>query len=182
MLRWGLKTLLLVLAVGLALGGIVLGGRLALDSLREEERYTLPLAAVECDPPPGLSRADFLDEVEYYGTLPRRLHLLDEGLPARLAEGFAKHPWVAKVEKVEVLPPSEVRVQLAYRVPALVVKSEAGTRVVDGGGVLLPRSAPCEGLPVFDGKASRPAGPAGTRWGDPAVEAAARKARPVRGT
>ena len=38
-----------------------------------------------------------------------------------MQEGFAKHPWVAQVEKVEVVPPRSVRVALAYRQPVLAV-------------------------------------------------------------
>jgi hypothetical protein len=40
--------------------------------------------------------------------------------------------------------------------------------------VLLPRNAPTEGLPIYDGIAKAPQGD-GKRWGDPKVEAAARK-------
>jgi hypothetical protein len=47
---------------------------------------------------------------------------------------------------------------------------------VDAHGILLPKSAPTTALPVFPGTAAPPAGPVGTRWGDAAVEAAARAA------
>ena len=41
-------------------------------------------------------------------------------------------------------------------------------------GILLPKWARTDGLPVYRGKAAAPTGPAGRRWGDPGVEAAAR--------
>jgi hypothetical protein len=49
--------------------------------------------------------------------------------------------------------------------------------VLDGEGVLLYTNAPTLGLPIYEGAARAPQGKAGTRWGDPNVEAAARKLR-----
>src|SRR5205085_1645284 len=63
----------------------------------------------------------FLGEVQYLGGLPERLALLDDDLPGRLAEAFARHPWVEKVERVEVVPPGRVRARLTYRTPVLAV-------------------------------------------------------------
>jgi hypothetical protein len=176
MRRWTIKSLALLLGVGLFFAGLILLGRLALEELRAQDRYTLPFSAIDCTSPPGLSRADFLDEVQYLGSFPERLHLLEPDLAARLAEGFARHPWVAKVETVEVAQPGRVRVRLTFRRPALAVPVGDRVRVVDGQGVLLPKGAPSGGLPVFPGKAPAPAGPSGTRWGNAAVEAAARAA------
>jgi hypothetical protein len=175
MRAWTLKSLAVAGAVGLFLAGLIVLGRLAREDLREQDRYTLAFADVACTPPPGLSRADFLDEVAYLANPPARLRLLEPGLAGRLAEAFARHPWVSQVERVEVVPPAQVRVQLRYRRPVLAVRVGGRVRVVDGRGVLLPRSAPADGLPVFEGKAP-PCGPVGTPWGDPAVEAAARAA------
>jgi hypothetical protein len=58
----------------------------------------------------------------------------------------------------------------------LAVSLAGQLRAVDGKGILLPASAPTEGLPIFQEVAAPPKGPAGTPWGDPAVEAAARAA------
>jgi hypothetical protein len=176
MRAWMLKSLALALGVGLFLAGLIWLGEAAREDLREQQRCLLPFADVACSPPPGLNRGDFLDEVRYLANVPQRLNLLDPDLATRLAQAFAQHPWVARVERVEVLPPSEVRVQLRYRRPALAVPMGGQLRVVDEQGILLPRRAPTAGLPVFHGKASSPAGPAGTAWGDPAIVAAARKA------
>jgi hypothetical protein len=163
-------------AVVLFVGGLLALGNLALDSLRDRERYTVPLAEVECEPPPGHTRERFLDEVQYTARLPDRLHLLEEDLLKRLADAFALHPWVEKVERVEVTPPRRVQVRVVYRRPALAVSDGEQLRAVDREGILLPRGAPTEGLPVYEGEPPPPAGPAGARWGDAAVEGAARRA------
>ena len=171
-----LKVAALLLGLGLFVAGLIVLGERAQEQLRDRDRYTLPFADLECLPaPPYQPRRDFLDEVQYLARLPARLRLLDADLPQRLAEGFAQHPWVRKVEQVEVTA-KQVRVRLTYRRPALAVRRGDRVRVVDAEGVLLPKGAPADGLPVFAGKAAPPAGPAGTRWGDAGVEEAARKA------
>ena len=176
MLRWLVKPLVLFLGVGFFLGGVIALGRLALDSLRLQGRCTVSVAEVGCASPPGMSRVDFLDEVQYLASLPGSLNLLDDGLAARLATAFARHPWVAEVQEVAVVPPRRVEVKLLYRRPALAVPLAGRMRVVDGQGVLLPPSASRAGLPVYQGKAPAPAGPAGAVWGDVGVEAAAHAA------
>ncbi len=166
----------LLLGLALFIAGLVALGHFALEQIRDHDRYTIPFASIECAPPPGLSRAEFLEEVQYLGRLPERLRVLDDDLPAQLARAFALHPWVARVERVEVTPSRQVRVRLTHRRPALAVRVGERLRVVDSEGVLLPSKAPTAGLPVFEGQAPPPAGPAGTRWGDAAVEEAARAA------
>jgi hypothetical protein len=56
----------------------------------------------------------------------------------------------------------------------LAVRQGKELRAVDGRGVLLPADAATEGLPIYQGKPRPPAGPAGTRWGDSALEAQAK--------
>jgi hypothetical protein len=174
--RWLLVWFAPALGVGLLVAGVFLLGKIARDHLRGLDRYTIAFAEIDCTPPAGQTRADFLDEVQYLTDLPDQLRLLDDDLPARLAEAFARHPWVEKVERVEIIPPRQVRVRLSYRTPVLAVKVAGQTRAVDVHGILLPATAVTRGLPVFPGQAPPPAGPAGTRWGDAAVEAAARAA------
>jgi hypothetical protein len=176
MRKWTIKSLALLLAVGVFLAAVIVLGRLALENLRAQDRYTLPFGDITCTPPPGLSREDFLDEVQYLASFGPRLHLLDRDLAQQLAQAFARHPWVAQVEQVEVVPPGQVRVRLRYRRPVLAVAAGGQVRVVDEQGILLPRAASSTGLPLFPGKAPPPAGPAGSRWGDPAVETAAQAA------
>jgi hypothetical protein len=196
--RWLLQGLVPLACVALALGGLIALGRLALERLRGEERYTIAFADLECAPPPGLSREEFLDEVQYLTGLPDRIGLLDDGLAERLAKAFGRHPWVEEVRGVEV-GARGVSVRLAYRQAVLAVplkdrgplkdgvaeiagrsglrrEAKKSGRAVDKRGVLLPVKATVPGLPVLYGEVSPPKGQAGSPWGDPAVEAAARTA------
>jgi hypothetical protein len=178
MTGWVPKVLLLVLVVSLVLGGVIVVHNLALDDLRARDRYTIPFAEINCTPPYGQNQAEFLDEVRYYASAPRHVRLLDEGLAERLAGYFSRHPWVEKVDAVEIAPPRTIGVKLVYRTPVLAVPHRGGeVRVVDGRGILLPKNAPSAGLPIYPGYAAPPVGPEGTLWGDVAVEAAAHAVR-----
>jgi hypothetical protein len=200
--KWLLTWLTPLLCVGLVLLGLIVLGKLAHDHLRGLDRYAIRFTDIDCAPPPGASREDFLGEVQYVSSMPDRLHVLDADLPARLSDAFARHPWVEQVERVEIVPPRNVRVRLVYRTPVLAVpvpesaachcdwidlrgstgqkqRSQRG-RAVDGRGILLPPKAVSADLPVLYGKVAPPAGPAGTPWGDPGVEAAARIAALLR--
>ena len=174
---WLLKSVLLFVLVAGFLGGLIGAGRWGLEHLRGRDRYDMAFTDIECVPPVGMDKQEFLHEVLYESRLPKRLHLLDEDLPQQLRDGFARHPWIEKVEAVEIKPPRQVLVKLTHRTPVLAVKVGDKIRAVDGFGVLLRDNAPTRGLPVYDGAAKPPQGPAGTRWGDPNVEAAARERR-----
>jgi hypothetical protein len=164
----------LVVAAGLALlgYGVLELNRFTRERVQNWGRYTVPFADIDCQPPPGQERADFLAEVQYLAHQPERLPLLDDGLARRLAEAFARHPRVQQVQRVEVVPPRKVRIHLNYRVPVLAVPYEGQTRVVDGRATLLPAGTKAAGLPVFRGKVPPP-GQAGTCWRDEDLEAAA---------
>ncbi len=168
--RWLLQGLLFVLVVASFLTGLILLGKWGLEQLRGRERYAIAFAEIDCTPPPGLTRDEFLDEVQYLSRLPPRLGLLDEDLSEKLAGAFARHPWVEKVDGVLLIPPRHVEVKLLLRRPVLAVPTREGLVAVDREGVRLPRNASTAGLPVFEGKAAPPKGAAGTRWGDPKVE------------
>lgn len=163
---------LLGLAAGFVAGLLVLA-EWARDDLRHRERFTIPFAEIQCTPPPGMSRIDFLDEVRYLASSSAQLPLLDDALTESLREAFAKHPWVQKVSEVKVTAPRRLEVILVYRAAVLAVRCKGELRAVDANGILLPKQAATGGLPEFRGEASPPRGPAGTLWGDPRVEAAA---------
>jgi hypothetical protein len=175
---WLLKPLGVSLGLGLLLAGLILLGQMAWQHIRHHDRYTVAFTDIECTPPPGRDRMDFLEEVQYLAAVPERLRLLDDDLPARLARAFTRHPMVDKVIEITLTPPRQVRVRLAYRTPVLAVAVSGELRAVDAQGVLLPRDTPTRGLPVYEGQAAPPQGPAGSRWGDAGVEAAARKQWP----
>jgi len=95
--RWSFKLLAFLAVVAGFFAAVIVLGHMALDYLRQHERYAIELSQIECEPPPGLGRTDFLDEVQYYSGLPTRLALLETDLRERLADGFGRHPWVERV-------------------------------------------------------------------------------------
>jgi hypothetical protein len=179
-LRW-LFQFALPLVLGLSLlSGVAVLGRLALRSL-QQRGSVIAFAAIDCDPPEGTAKDQFLEEVQYLANLPDQLDLYDDGLTVRLASAFGQHPWVAEVERVEK-GPGRLVVRLRYRVPVLAVRLPNGRdgggllRSVDEEAVLLPASAEVSSLPVLTGVLS--AGPArpGKPCVDPRVSAAAQVA------
>jgi hypothetical protein len=113
--RW-LAQLVFGLAVaGLAVAGVIAVGSAARESLGPQDRYLLPFAEIDCPNPPGQDRAEFLEQVQYYGSFPDKVNVLDPTLPDQLRDAFAKHRRVERVDKVTILPPKRVRVELTFR-------------------------------------------------------------------
>jgi hypothetical protein len=170
--KW-LVQLGLPVAAGAALvAGLLLLSRRARDDLVARGEHVVAFTDIECDPPPGLTRQEFLQEAQYLAGLEDRFDLLDADTTALLERGLAVHPWVARVRRVERLPEGGVRAEMEYRVPVLWVPQPG--RAVDGDGVLLPVSAGRQGLPVLAGKVTPPAALPGQLWNDLSVRAAAR--------
>lgn len=181
MRKWLVRAAGLGVLVAGALGGLLALGHATREGVRDLDRYTVRFADTDCAAPPGMTRADFLAEIQYLAGLPDRLPILDGDLPRRLAAAFADHPWVESVERVEVTPERRVRARLRFRHPALAVswldgRGAVQTRVVDATGVLLPQSAETAGLPLWNAGNRGPDRPAGRAWGRPAIESAARTA------
>jgi hypothetical protein len=170
---------LLLLIVAAFLAGVIGLGQWGLEQIRGKERYAVSFASIDCTPPPGLTRAEFLDEVQYLSRLPDRFGFLDEDVIRVLSTAFVKHPWVERVDGVLLQPPRQVRVNLTIRQPVLAVQTSEGLVAVDAHGVRLPKNALTSGLPVFEGDARPPLGPAGAKWGDPKVEERARQEKPI---
>ena len=116
--RWLFKIALPGGLVVLFLGGLIVAGRLGLEHLRGRDRYRIEFQKIDCNPPAGMDRVEFLEEVRFESRLPAQLDLLDEELPDQLRAGFAKHRWVESVESVEIKPPRHVVVKLTYRAKA----------------------------------------------------------------
>ena len=112
-----LRLLIALLGIAILLLAVLWVGQWTRERISNLDRYTIALADIDCPPPPEQSLPDFLAEVQYLGSLPDHLHLLDENLPARLADAFARHPAVEKVQEVKVVPPRQIRVRLIYRTP-----------------------------------------------------------------
>ena len=178
MRRWIFKGALVLLVVAGFLAGLIALGQWSWQQIRLRDRYMVSFGDIDCTPPAGIDRAAFLLDVQYeagqQAGVPSSFSLLDDDVAERLAAAFRRHPWVAKVATVELEPPKRVHVELIYREPVLAVNLDGILRAVDKDGVLLPKMAVTDGLPVYPRQAARPAGAAGTPWGDPGVEAMAR--------
>ncbi len=175
--RFVLASAAVVLAVAALLAGIIALGHWGREQIHDDPRYLAAVADIDCPAPQEMDRAEFLGEVQYLGRLPAKLNVLDEDLPDRLRQAFARHPWVQRVDAVTITPPRHIAVRLTFRTPVLAVRSGDELRAVDGDGVLLPRNVPTHGLPVYDGTPRPPRGPPGTHWGDSDLERAARQRR-----
>jgi hypothetical protein len=165
-----LRSLLLLAPLAgaaIVVGAIIVLGRLAREDL--DAKLTLPFAAIECQPPPGLSASQFLAEVQFLARSPDRLRLDAPGLEERLRQAFASHPWVETVEEVGI-EPGRARVRLRHRTPVLAVPwggADGPYRAVDRFAVLLPISAMRMRLPVLDAAVRVPADQSGQPWRDP---------------
>ena len=84
MRQWIVQGLLPLLTAALLLLGVIVGGQYARERLRAHEHVCLVFASLECAPPPGQSREDFLTEVQYWSGLPDRMDLLTNDVPDRL--------------------------------------------------------------------------------------------------
>jgi len=169
-LHWLVQLGLPLLAAAVLLAAVIWLGRLARDDLR---KYDVPYAftQIECTPPPGMTREDFLKEAQYLAELPNRLDLYDETTAERVRQALAGHPWVERVREVRVSPDG-VSADVECRVGVVWVDLYA--RAADRHGVLLPVSAKREGLVVLTSRTRPPSGRAGQPWGNSDVEATAK--------
>ncbi|MFM8275063.1 MAG: cell division protein FtsQ/DivIB [Gemmata sp.] len=170
-----ISVLLTLGGAGLVLLGLSVAGDEARRHLGPRDRYTVRFADIRCEPPPNASRATFLTEVRYASGADRSVRALDPDLKKKISAAFAAHPWVARVDAVAVDPPNTVTVALTYRKPVLAAPQTDGPRAVDAKGVLLPATAPTDGLPELLGAPELPpAATAGQPWpNDDVVRAAA---------
>jgi hypothetical protein len=116
--RWPRRLAQIVLglaAAAVVVGGLIAVGNAARDALGPQDRYLLPFVEIECPAPPGQDRAEFLGEVQYIGSFPDRVNVLDPALPDRLRAAFARHRKVERVGRITVVPPRRVQVELTFR-------------------------------------------------------------------
>lgn len=163
----------LLMGIVVVLVAIVLAGRWSLERLRPSDQLQVAFKDIRVEPPPGMTRRDFLDEVQYLSRLPATTP--STGDHAELKSAFAKHPWVRSVDAIRS-DANGVTVTLTLRRPVLAVPWQGEVRVVDEDGVLLPESASPEGMPRFVGTPAAP-GEAGMPWPDARVIEQARSPR-----
>jgi hypothetical protein len=176
MRKWIVQGLAPILGGFALLLAVIGAGRAARACLHDGTAYRLGFAEIDCQPPAGISRAVFLNEVRSLARQPAALHLLDEDLTTRLHRAFLAHPWVESVRRVAINHKS-LHVEMEYRQAVLAVPpAGGGWRMVDRRGILLPESEVQPHLPVLLSDVDAPAGPTGSHWGDARVAAAAKTA------
>jgi cell division septal protein FtsQ len=173
-LRITLKVVAALALVAVFVAGLAWVGERAGLQLLGNPRYQVKVADIQCDTPPGLDRTTFLTEIRYLSDLPATVSSVDPALSKTLTAAFAKHPWVAGVDGVEVVPEAGIRVNVRFRVPVLAVDvmGESDRRAVDRDGVLLPSTASVVGLPVLLPAVHAPTTLAGEVWSHPDVKRA----------
>lgn len=142
------------------------------------DEYQVHPSSIRLNPaPPPWIHSDITAEVLRDANLVAPLSVLQPDLTARIAQAYALHPWVAKVNRVTKRHPAQVDVALVYRRPAAMVRSTQGSFPVDAEGVVLPSGdfAPTdvERYPLLAEIKSEPLGTVGTRWGDARVQGGA---------
>lgn len=169
--RWVVQFMLPLAAGAGLIAGVLWLSQMARDDLRRRGEQVIAFTDIQCRPPEGMKRAEFLDEARHLAGLPEQIDILDESATDRIRAALAAHPWVLQVRRVTVSPDG-VRAEVDYRVALLWVESTE--RAADADGVLLPVSARREGLPILAGKVTPPSVTPGQPWNDPAVEAASK--------
>jgi len=170
---------ILILVFFAGLGAI--GWHFVKEKIYVKPEYLLSADKIVVSSPPEWIPDQFVDEVLRTSGLNHTGSLLDKTLPHKLAEAFVAHPWVEKVEQVELRYPSGAIVQLTYRVPAAVVEiPQRRFLPVDRNGIVLPPDYLTQPQwskhLLIHGVQSLPLGAVGMPWGDPLVQTAAQLA------
>jgi hypothetical protein len=174
-------------AAGVLIAAVAAGGWIWSvygPKVRSGGGYALSHESIELVGLPEWVPIDLEREVLRSASLDGPLAVDDPGLAVRIARGFAMHPWVKEVIGVELLSPPAARVEIVCREPVAMVRVDGGVLPVDGEGVVLPSDGftpeSASSYPKVLGIGSSPQGPAGTPWGDEAVEEAASLAALIR--
>lgn len=176
MQKWIVQGLVPILCGIALLLGAIAAGRAARASLHDRAAYCLAFADIDCQPPEGMSRADFLNEVRSLAAQPAALRLLDDDLNNGLHRAFLAHPCVESVRRVAV-DRASVHVEMEHRRAVLAVaQADSKWRLVDHRAILLSASSVKPQFPVLLTEVAAPSGPAGSRWGDARIAAAAKTA------
>jgi hypothetical protein len=148
--------------------------------LGENPVYRLKAADIHVTEPPQPVPSNLVERAVGTAGLDSELSVLDRTLLPRLAEAFAKEPWVKRVVRLRKGLPAHVEAELEYRTPVAMIDVKTGVYPIDADGVLLPpedfSQAAIHRYPLVTGVGSLPSGPPGTPWGDATVLGAAKVA------
>lgn len=86
---------------------------------------------------PPMPMKEFLKEIRAAGKFPEVLNLQEPGILERIRETIVRHDWVESVQRVALIAPAQLRIDLHFRKP--VARIENGTQIhwVDRLGKLL---------------------------------------------
>jgi hypothetical protein len=142
-------------------------------SAKHSEAYSLNPESFDLSPPPPSwipAQPDLREEVFRELIRDRRPSRLDDDLAERLAAAFQRQPWIAQVRRVQPLQTGQVKIDVTYRQPALMVDLPGGIAFVDAQGIVLPPAGftPVEAAkyPRLSGVELRLTAVAGQRWMD----------------
>ncbi|MDX1964489.1 MAG: hypothetical protein SFX18_15155 [Pirellulales bacterium] len=107
-------------------------------SVLARQDYLLEPREVRITPLPPWIRTDIKSEALRAASLDPPLSLLDEKLPQRLERALALHPWVERVNRVQLRYPAAVEIELIYRQPVAMLEVSEGLLPVDKNCVILP--------------------------------------------
>lgn len=170
--------------IAVAGGALAAGGYAVWLNVRmhvmQSPQYHIQLENVHITPPPPWIHTDIKSQVIRDAEIDGVLSVLDEELVERIYQGFAAHPWVAKVLHVAKSAPAQLDVELVYRKPVCMIQVTGGLFPVDIEGVLLPTAdfSPHEAarFPRLSNAPLPSEPPAGAVWRDIRVLEAARLA------
>lgn len=137
--------------------------------------YQLELKDIELPPKPAWIRADIRAEALRDASLDPPLSILDTAQQSeRLFKAFSLHPWVSRVENVQLTYPAHAKINLQYRRPIAMVDMSNGLFPIDAAGTLLPTGDFANHpdllkYPRLVVKIGSPTAPAGTVWENPII-------------
>jgi hypothetical protein len=159
----------LAVLLGLFLGGWYLTWRSVQKKMLQSAEYRVGPQQIEITPLPPWIQSNIVEDVLRDPTLDGPLGILDKDLAERIAKAFSRHPWVAKVVKVEKKHPARVCVELVYRKPVCMVDVSGEFLPVSAEGILLPRedftATEAARYPRLVGVERLPAVSPGNLWG-----------------
>ncbi len=184
LLRAVRKPLLILAGLGLLSGGVYLLWDQVRSRVSVEPEFLLDVEQINLTPPPKWIHSDIKAQVVREAGWGQKLSLLDERLTVKVAQAFALHPWIAKVQRVSKSKSTGLTVEVTYRQPAAMVEVAGGLLAIDVETFVLPSddftAEDARDYPRIGGMKSGPRGPVGTRWGDAEVSAAAQLAAALR--
>ena len=171
--RW----LVLFVAVVLAGLGVERLYRTVQTQLAGLPRYRLTAESIVVTAPPPWIRSDVKAEVLRDSNLLSDVSILGEPrqVHTRLVDAFQLHPWIERVERVELVSPAGAQISLTYRRPIAAVEVQRGNvtdlHLVDRQAVRLPDTDLTEAEKLYLPRIASVQGSVlvGEPWTDPRV-------------